>query len=261
LVLIHGGRDHARSWDWVARALRQSWHVVVPDLRGHGDSAWALGGHYTVPEFVLDIAQLLDVLGRFPVTLVGHSLGGAVALHYTAIYPERVQKLVAIEGLGPPPAMLEALREKPRWERTDAWIRQVRDFAARLPRRYPSIDAAAARMLEENPFLSADQAHHLTVHGVARNEDGTFGWKFDNYVRVLFPERYDMQEARAAWGRIACPTLLVRGQESWAGDPIKDGRITAFRNARLVNVPNAGHWVHHDQLAVFLREVEAFLGE
>ncbi len=259
LVLIHGGRDHARSWDWVARALRKDWHVVVPDLRGHGDSAWALGGHYTVPEFVLDIAQLLDVLGTFPVTLVGHSLGGAVALHYTAIYPERVKKLVAIEGLGPPPAMLEALREKPRWERTDAWIRQVRDFAARLPRRYPSIDAAAARMLEENPFLSAEQAHHLTVHGVARNEDGTYGWKFDNYVRVLFPERYDMQEVRAAWGRIVCPTLLVRGQESWAGDPIKDGRITAFRDARLVNVPNAGHWVHHDQLDVFLREVGAFL--
>ena len=184
LVLIHGGRDHARSWDWVARELRRDWHVVVPDLRGHGDSAWTLGGHYIVQEFVLDIAQLLDVLGTFPVTLVGHSLGGAVALHYTAIYPERVSKLVAIEGLGPPPSMLEALRDKPRWERTDAWIRQVRDFAGRLPRRYPSIDTAAARMLEENPFLSPEQARHLTVHGVARNEDGTYGWKFDNYVRV-----------------------------------------------------------------------------
>ncbi len=261
LVLIHGGRDHARSWDWVARELRRDWHVVVPDLRGHGDSAWVQGGHYTVPEFVLDIAQLLAVLGSFPVTLVGHSLGGAVALHYTAIYPERVQKLVAIEGLGPSPEMLEALREKPRWERTDAWIRQVRDFAARLPRRYPSIDAAAARMLEENPFLSADQARHLTLHGVTRNEDGTYSWKFDNYVRVFFPERYDMQEARAGWGRIQCPTLLVRGQESWASDPIKDGRITAFRNARLVNVANAAHWVHHDQLEVFLRELGAFLGE
>jgi pimeloyl-ACP methyl ester carboxylesterase len=259
LVLIHGGRDHARSWDWVARELRSDFHVVVPDLRGHGDSDWVQGGHYTVPEFVLDIAQLLDVLGRFPVTLVGHSLGGAVALHYAAIYPERVEKLVAIEGLGPPPAMLEALVGKPRWERTDAWIRQVRDFAGRQPRRYPSIAAAAARMLEENPFLSPEQAQHLTVHGVSRNEDGTFSWKFDNYVRVFFPERYDMHEIRAAWARIECPTLLLRGAESWAGDPVKDGRITAFRNARLVNVPAAGHWVHHDQLEVFLREVRAFL--
>jgi pimeloyl-ACP methyl ester carboxylesterase len=259
LILIHGGRDHARSWDWVARELRRDFHVVVPDLRGHGDSAWAIGGHYTVPEFVLDIAQLLDVLGRFPVTLVGHSLGGAVVLHYAAIYPERVEKLVAIEGLGPPPAMLEAMGSKPRWERTDAWIRQVRDFAAKLPRRYASIDAAAARMLEENPFLSREQALHLTVHGVARNEDGTFSWKFDNYVRVLFPDRYDMAEVRAAWARIECPTLLMRGAESWASDPVKDGRITAFRDARLVTVPDAGHWVHHDQLEVFLRELVGFL--
>jgi pimeloyl-ACP methyl ester carboxylesterase len=180
-------------------------------------------------------------------------------LHYAAIYPERVQKLVAIEGLGPPPAMLEAMGSKPRWERTDAWIRQVRDFAARLPRRYASIEAAAARMLEENPFLSREQALHLTVHGVARNEDGTFSWKFDNYVRVLFPDRYDMAEVRAAWARIECPTLLMRGAESWASDPVKDGRITAFRDARLVTVPDAGHWVHHDQLEVFLRELVGFL--
>jgi pimeloyl-ACP methyl ester carboxylesterase len=216
-------------------------------------------GDGTVRALATPVLAAMDELGIGGAHLVGHSLGGAVALHYTAIYPERVSKLVAIEGLGPPPSMLEALRDKPRWERTDAWIRQVRDFAGRLPRRYPSIDAAAARMLEENPFLSPEQARHLTVHGVARNEDGTYGWKFDNYVRVWFPERYDMQEARAAWGRISCPTLLVRGEESWAGDPVKDGRITAFRDARLVNVPNAGHWVHHDQLDVFLRALEAFL--
>jgi pimeloyl-ACP methyl ester carboxylesterase len=80
-------------------------------------------------------------------------------------------------------------------------------------------------------------------------------------VRVLFPERYDAQEVRAAWGRIECPTLLVRGEGSWASDPVKDGRITAFRNARLVTIPNAGHWVHHDQLEVFLREVQEFLAE
>ena len=53
LLLVHGGRDHARSWDWVARELRDDYHVIAPDLRGHGDSAWAIGGHYTVQEFVL----------------------------------------------------------------------------------------------------------------------------------------------------------------------------------------------------------------
>ena len=90
LVLVHGGRDHAHSWDWVARRLRGEYHVVAPDLRGHGDSAWAIGGMYALSDFVLDLAQLLEALGTFPVTIVSHSLGGMVSLQYTALYPERV---------------------------------------------------------------------------------------------------------------------------------------------------------------------------
>jgi pimeloyl-ACP methyl ester carboxylesterase len=261
LLLLHGGRDHARSWDWVARDLRRDYHVIAPDLRGHGDSSWAIGGHYTFPEFVLDVAQLLDMLDLFPVTIIGHSLGGAVAISYTAVYPDRVKKLVAIEGLGPPPAMLKEQMDKPIWERTREWIQQVRVFSSRLPRRYPSIEAAARRMLEANSFLSPAQAHHLTVHGVARNEDGTYTWKFDNYVRIFYPQRFAAAEIRDLWGRITCPTLLMRGAESWASDPSKDGRGEAFQNARVVNVPNAGHWVHHDRLDEFLRQVRAFLDE
>jgi len=261
LLLLHGGRDHARSWDWVARDLRRDHHVIAPDLRGHGDSSWAIGGHYTVPEFVLDIAQLLDTLDRFPVTIVGHSLGGSVGIHYTAIYPDRVKKLVAIEGLGPPPAILAQQKDEPLWERAHEWIQQVRVFSSRLPRRYPSIEAAAQRMLEANSFLSPAQAHHLTVHGVARNEDGTYTWKFDNYVRIFYPQRYGADEIRGLWGRITCPTLLMRGAESWASDPSEDGRAEAIQNARLVNVPEAGHWVHHDRLDEFLREVRAFFDE
>jgi pimeloyl-ACP methyl ester carboxylesterase len=261
LVVIHGGRDHARSWDWVARDLRRDHHVIAPDLRGHGDSSWVRGGHYTIHEFVLDIAQLLETLDLGPVTIIGHSLGGAVAINYTAIYPDRVQKLVAIEGLGPPPAIRQQLEDKAIWERSHDWIQQVRTFSSRMPRRYPSIDAAAQRMLAENAFLSPEQAHHLTVHGVARNEDGTYTWKFDNYVRIFYPQRWDAGEIRELWGRITCRTLLMRGAESWAGDPSEDGRLEAFRNARVVNVPEAGHWVHHDRLDVFLREVRAFLDE
>jgi pimeloyl-ACP methyl ester carboxylesterase len=261
LVLVHGGRDHARNWDWVARELRVDWHVIAPDLRGHGDSAWAIGGHYTIQEHVLDLAQLLITLDLFPVTLIGHSLGGSIATHYASIYPENVSKLVSIEGLGPPPAMIKGRLSKPPWERTDEWIRQVRDFSARRPRHYPSIDAAAERMIQENSFLSPEQARHLTIHGVARNEDGTYSWKFDNYTRVFFPQRYDMEEMRSQWGRITCPTLLVRGLQSWAGDPEADGRASAFQNARCVGIDKAEHWVHHDQLDEFLRVVREFLAE
>jgi len=261
LVLLHGGRDHARSWDWVARDLRRDYHVIAPDLRGHGDSSWVAGGHYTIHEFLLDIAQLLDTLDLFPVTIIGHSLGGAVAINYAAVYPDNVRKLVSIEGLGPPPAILKRLMDETIWERSHDWIQQVRAYSSRMPRRYPSIEAAAQRMLEENSFLSAEQAHHLTVHGVARNEDGTYSWKFDNYVRIFYPQRYDAAEIRKLRGRITCPVLLMRGMASWADDPSEDGRIEAFQNARLVNVPEAGHWVHHDRLDQFLVEVRAFLDE
>jgi pimeloyl-ACP methyl ester carboxylesterase len=259
LLLIHGGRDHARSWDWVARELRPDYHVVAPDLRGHGDSAWVAGGHYTLHEFVLDIARLLEAIDEFPVTIVGHSLGGAVAIHYAALFPDRVHKLVAIEGLGPPPSLAKELEDTPSWERSLEWIEKVKEFSGRQPRRYPSIEAAAQRMIEENAFLTPEQARHLTVHGVARNEDGSFSWKFDNYTRVFYPQRFDSEAIRELWGRIDCPTLLLRGSESWASDPSIDGRMDAFRDARLVNVSGAGHWVHHDRFDVFLREVRAFL--
>jgi pimeloyl-ACP methyl ester carboxylesterase len=261
LLLVHGGRDHARNWDWVARELCADWHIVAPDLRGHGDSAWATGGMYSMPEFVLDISRLLDALAEFPVTIIGHSLGGAISLQYSGVYPERVRRLVAIEGLGPAPELIQRIRSRPPQERMQEWIGQMRELASRQPRRYPSIEAAAHRMQEANPFLSAEQAHHLTVHGVARNEDGTFSWKFDNYVRATAPYRFDDQDMRALWSRISCPTLLIRGANSWASDPEKDGRIEPFPHARSVTLADAGHWVHHDQLEAFLRTVRAFLQE
>lgn len=259
LLLVHGGRDHARSWDWVARELRRDYHVIAPDLRGHGDSSWALGGHYTLPEFTLDLAQLIDLLDVPQVTLVGHSLGGAVSIQYAAVFPERVARLVAIEGLGPPPQIAQRMIGKPAWQRIAEWIQQVREFSARQPRRYDSIEAAAARMEAENAFLSPEQAQHLTVHGVNRNEDGTFSWKFDNYVRVFYPQRYDAGETRELWGRIVCPTLLVHGTESWAGDPAADGRAEAFSDVSVAAIAGAAHWVHHDRLDEFVRVVRAFL--
>jgi pimeloyl-ACP methyl ester carboxylesterase len=261
VVLVHGGRDHARNWDWVARELRRDFHVIAPDLRGHGDSAWAIGGMYAVADFVLDVANLIDAVCEGPILLVGHSLGGAIALMYSGIYPERVAKLVAIEGLGPPPAMIEKLRARQPWERMSEWIAQMRGLAARQPRRYATLDDAAARMRAENSFLSDEQAHHLTIHSVNRNEDGTFSWKFDNYVRSFAPYRFDVDDMRALWGRIACPTLLVRGADSWASDPVADGRSEPFQNARLVTIPKAGHWVHHDQLEAFAAAVRDFFAE
>src|ERR1039457_293017 len=100
LVLVHGGLDHARSWDWVARSLREHYHVYALDLRGHGNSAWAPGAMYSVVEHVLDLAALLDIIDDFPIRLVGHSLGGIVGLHYSGVYPDGVRKTLFTEGSG-----------------------------------------------------------------------------------------------------------------------------------------------------------------
>ncbi len=258
LVLVHGGRDHCRNWDWVAECLRREWHVIAPDLRGHGDSAWVTGSNYAMVDYVYDLAQLVHQKKLAPVTIIGHSLGGAISLSYTGIHPETVAKVVAIEGLGPSPAMLAA-REQTRFhERMIEWMESMRALAGRMPRRYASVEEALGRMQAENPRLTPEQARHLTVHGVNQNEDGTYGWKFDNYIRAFSPYSFNPDDARELWGRIPCPTLLVRGMESWASNPLEDGRATFFTDARVVNVEKAGHWVHHDQLEVFLAAVKEF---
>lgn len=261
LVLVHGGRDHARSWDPMARELRHDWHVVAPDLRGHGDSAWSVGSTYSLTDFMFDLVQLFEALDQYPATIVAHSLGGAVSLLYAGVFPENVAKLVAIEGLGPPPEVLARIRDVAAWKRIRDWTGQMQALAGRQPRHYPSIEAAAARMMEENSFLSEAQARHLTIHGVARNEDGTYGWKFDNYVRAFAPVRLSEDEVAELRARTSCPVLLMRGTESWASDPAVDGRAAAFPDARVANVEGAGHWVHHDRLDVFLRVVREFLAE
>lgn len=258
LLLLHGGRDHARTWDWVAQELRDSFHIIAPDLRGHGDSAWAWGGQYAMIDYVLDVAQLLEQLQLFPITIIGHSLGGSISCQYSGIYPERVQRLVAIEGLGPPS---DHLRSGPAHARMRAWISEMRSFAGRHSRHYSSLEESVQRMQEANKRLTAEQARHLTIHGSYRNEDGTYTWKFDNYVRSRSPYAFNLEEARSIWERITCPTLLLRGTESWATDPMEDGRASAFQQVQCVNVPRAGHWVHHDQLAEFLRIVRLFFHE
>lgn len=256
LLLVHGGRDHCRNWDWVAERLCEEYHIIAPDLRGHGDSQWAVGGGYAMVDYTLDIAQLLDQLELFPITIIGHSLGGAISLQYTGVYPDRVKKVVAIEGLGPPPQMI---REIPAHERMDRWIVEMQALARRHPRRYENLDESVARMRDANPQLTPEQARHLTVHGCYRDEDGTFLWKFDNYVRATTPYMFNMGDARELWGRITCPVLLLRGTESWAQDPVIDGRAAAFQNYEFYNIEGAGHWVHHDQLERFLELTRAFL--
>ncbi len=259
LVLVHGGRDHARSWDWTAEQLCEDYHVVAMDHRGHGDSDWVSDGNYNSNDMVYDLAQLIHQLGRGPVAIVSHSMGGNVALRYTGMFPDMVTKLVAIEGLGPSPEWKEKQRATPYPERMAEWIAKKRKAAGRIPRKYESIETAFARMIEENSYLTEEQARHLTVHGVNRNEDGTYSWKFDPHLNVWGVEDVADEFIEQTWAAITCPTLLLYGADSWASNPEKDGRLEHFNTAQVIEFEQAGHWLHHDQFDKFMSVLRDFL--
>jgi pimeloyl-ACP methyl ester carboxylesterase len=258
LVLVHGGLDHARNWDWVARSLREHYHVYALDLRGHGNSTWAPGAMYNIAEHVLDLSALLDIINEFPVRLVGHSLGGIIVLHYSGVYPDRVAKAVSIEGIGFP---ARHRVQGPAPERLRRWIEDRRDIEKRKVKPYPSLDAAVARMKEANPRLSDEVARHLTLHGTNWDSEGSLTWKFDNYARAISPFGHNLADTAELYGQITSPTLLFWGLESFAPVPLDDIRVNAIRDLRMVKVPKAGHWVHHDQLNLFLKETTDFLAE
>lgn len=259
LLLLHGGRDHCRSWDWVAERLRHDWHIIAPDWRGHGDSAWSPDGSYPTTSFVYDLAQLIHQLKLAPVTILAHSYGGMTATRYAGIYPDNVRRICAIEGLGFSPKMMAERTAPPIEERMTRWIEGKRARAGRDGKRYASLEEACARMAEANTHLTPEQVRHLTEHGVVTNEDGTLSWKFDKYFRVWAPHDITEAELYRLWGRITCPCLMIYGRQSFASNPLEDGRARHFKTAQFVFVEGAGHWVHHDKLEEVLALAAPFL--
>jgi pimeloyl-ACP methyl ester carboxylesterase len=257
LILVHGSRDHARSWDWTARALRHDWHVIALDLRGHGDSEWSPDGAYLSPYHVLDFADLVDTLGHEQVNIVAHSFGGSICTRYAGIFPGRVRKLVIVDGLGPTTSVLARWSAIGSVMRTREWVDKRRQTTARPPRRFATLDEAVARMASANKHLSEDQARHLAVHGVRRHADG-YGWKYDPVFGAFLPEDFSVDLA-AFWREVSAPTLVCWGTESWTANPEADGQSAHFRTHRNLVFEKAGHWLHHDQLDAFLAALREFL--
>jgi pimeloyl-ACP methyl ester carboxylesterase len=260
LILLHGGRDQCHSWDHFVASLCREWRILTPDLRGHGDSEWSSDGQYPLECFVYDLASLIDQLALPSVYLVGHSLGGNIALRYAALYPEKVRRLMAIEGLGPSPQAYAQEQCVPIAQRLREWIGEQRRLAAPSARkRYATPEAALERMRSRNPRLSHDQAGYLTHTGLIRNEDGTYSWKFDDYMKSRSAIDLTPEELQMLWNSVKCPVSLIYGADSWASNPEKDGRARYFSNATVAVVPGAGHWVQHDQPAQFLALLHEFL--
>jgi pimeloyl-ACP methyl ester carboxylesterase len=255
LLLVHGGRDHCRSFDAMARALRPHFHVVAPDMRGHGDSDWARGGSYSLTEYVYDLSRLVRSIRAERVTIVGHSMGGMVGLVYSGTFPEQVTALVVLDGV----TVLPGAKPAPANERIAKWVGQLDKLEDRKPHRYSTIEDAAAQMRARNARLPIELAHHLASHGVRRNEDGTYSWKFDPYQRAMGPHRLSADDHVSLWARISCPTLLLQAEESFLESAKRHDLARYFPQARAEVISGAGHWLQHDKPDEVLAAIQAFL--
>jgi len=259
-ILIHGNRDHARSWDPIAVQLHRTHHVIAPDLRGHGDSDWSQDGRYNYAAYLSDLAALCETLRVTPdrpVTLVGHSLGAHVALRFAGARPDLVRSLVALEAVSAPTPIDVRRSAMAMDERLRSWFDERRETAAAQSRAFATITEAAERMLSKHGYLTRAQAQHLTRHGV-RRRGGAWRWKYDPYVAVWpFPE-LDIDEAEALWRRVACPALLIFGERSWPSTT--PARLVAtLPDAREVRLADSGHWPQHDALDACLAAIIPFL--
>ncbi|HEX7819924.1 MAG TPA: alpha/beta hydrolase [Sphingobium sp.] len=263
LILLHGNADHARSWDWTARALRDRFHVVAMDLRGHGDSDWSADGGYLTPYHVLDLVELVDHLGigtagcADKATILGHSFGGNISWQFAALYPDKVEKLVVVDGLGPAPNTIAHWDKVGPVARLREWVERRRNPRATSQRRFTAIEEMVERMAQGNPHLNAEQARHLAVHGVRQHPDG-LSWKFDPRVQMFTPHDFAVSGAHF-WQQVRVPTLLYYGTESWTTNPEEDGRAPHFADRRTIVYDGAGHWLHHDRFEDFITSLAEFL--
>lgn len=246
VVLLHGVTAHARGWDTFARALSPDFRVLALDLRGHGDSDAPPDADYRVAAMAADVRALADALGLARFALVGHSMGGRIAIAFAGEHGRRVARLVLVD-IGPdihPPG-----------------LQRVREMMARSPECFES-EAWAVRYLRVgNPLHDEGELRHRVKHGIKALPDGTFAWKYSKGLRAMMREGW--RDAIDLWGplrRIGCPTLLVRGGESDILTAEQAEQVVAALPAgQLAEIAGAGHTVPGDKPAEFARAVRAFL--
>lgn len=255
LLMVHGLRDHSRSWDRIAQAFCEDYRVVACDLRGHGDSEWAKGSHYEITDFTADLVTLIDLLGG-KVSAMVHSMGARATLLTAGAFPERFEKIVAIEGTGFSRPVV------PRGPaRLRDWVLHTRAQEHREPRVYASFEDAVQRVREANPRLDDETATRLARWG-AHAIDGGFVWKYDPWLFTISDLPAGWDEYHLYWANITSPMLHIIGSEGRALRSTRDGRPieTFFQDARTVFLPDSGHWVHHDQPEMVIAAAREFLG-
>ena len=251
LIMLHGWMDISASFQFVVDALGAGWRIVAPDWRGFGRTDRTPADCYWYPDYLADLEYILDdVVGQEPAWLIGHSMGANVALMYAGARPERVRAVVNLEGFG-----LRATRPEQAPSRYAQWIEQLKRGATL--RDYASQDEVAARLMKNNPRLSAERAAFLAQHWSEPDGAGRFRIAGDPAHRIVNPTLYRIDEVLACWRNVECPVLWLQAAHTDVLQHVDDdgaealreveNRRAVLRNVQSAIVEDAGHMLHHDQ--------------
>ena len=254
LFLLHGWMDVSASFQFVVDTLAREWNIVAPDWRGFGPSQW-LNRPYFFAEHLGDLEAIVDHYAPCgKVRLAGHSMGGILATLYAGIRPERVERVVSLEGVGIPPTQPDMAPGRYR-----EWL----DTLRQPPRMHAYTDRAgfARRLMKSDRFLSAERADFLSRHLARIGEGESRGgarhqgivWNGDPWHKATSPYLFRLEESMAIWRQVSCPVLWVIGRESWVvrdfanrpGD--WENRRACFADLTEIWIEDADHMLHHDQ--------------
>ena len=267
LVLVHGWMDVAASWQFMVDALQAERWIIAPDWRGFGltrepgpapDSYW-------FADYLADLDLLLDRFAKDQqVDLVGHSMGGNVAMMYGGVRPERIRRLTNLEGFG-----LPATKPAQAPGRYAKWIDEIKSLHAgdMALKAYDSSEGVARRLMKTNPRLAADKAAWLACHWAAQNAQGQWEIQGDPAHKVISAHLYQVEEALEIYRRISAPVLSVTASDDslsqwWKGTftlAQYQERLQAVPHLQSAVIADAGHMLHHDQPDALARLIEKFL--
>jgi pimeloyl-ACP methyl ester carboxylesterase len=268
LVLVHGWMDVSASWQFVVDAMRNERWIIAPDWRGFGLTTNTEGpapDNYWFPDYLADLDALLDhFAGERAVDLVGHSMGGNVAMIYSGVRPQRIRRLVNLEGFGMPET-----RASQAPGRYAQWMDELKALhrGDNALKSYASADGVAQRLMKTNPRLPQDKADWLARQWAAPNDQGQWEILGDAAHKVVSANLYRLDEALEIYRRITAPVLSVTASDDslslwWKGKftlAQYHERIQAVPNLRSALVNDAGHMMHHDQPAELAHLLESFL--
>ena len=265
LLLVHGWMDVAASWQFVVDAFSRDHYVIAPDWRGYGLTQSPVVDNYWFPDYLADLDLLLDHYGGGkPVDLVGHSMGGNVAMLYTGARPERIRRLVNLEGFGMP-----ATRPSQAPGRYAKWMDEIKAFGRGEMelKSYDSVDGVARRLMKTNRRLSQDKADWLARHWARQDDDGRWRILGDAAHKITNAQLFRVDEVLELYRRITGPVLMVEaGDDSlgqwWQGRFTLaefHERLQAVPHLQKARVEDAGHMLHHDQPHELAALIEAFI--